>query len=171
MRQVAAAKKLDLVDCARLYALTAMAANDAFIAVFDAKYTYNLWRPVTAIRNADLTQQSGDAARGVMAAARHHPDASRISVRALHHRFSRFQRLCRTSSATRSAKSRSSVRPRPASPANGRACRTIATRFRNARIYAGFHYRFSTEAGKDMGKKIGELTVGTQMRGAVAAAQ
>ena len=27
----------------------------------------------------------------------------------------------------------------------------------SARIYAGFHYRFSTEAGKEMGKKIGDL--------------
>jgi hypothetical protein len=38
----------------------------------------------------------------------------------------------------------------------------------NARIYAGFHYRFSTEVGKDMGKKIGELTIATQLRGAEA---
>ena len=29
--------------------------DDAFIAVFEAKYHYNFWRPVTAIRNADLT--------------------------------------------------------------------------------------------------------------------
>ena len=41
----------------------------------------------------------------------------------------------------------------------------------NARIYAGFHYRFSTEVGKDMGRRIGELTVATQLRGAVASAQ
>ena len=41
----------------------------------------------------------------------------------------------------------------------------------NARVYAGFHYRFSTEVGKDMGKKIGQLTVATQLRGAVASAQ
>jgi hypothetical protein len=33
------------------------------------------------------------------------------------------------------------------------------------RIYAGFHYRFSTEVGKDMGEKVGELTVATQLRG------
>jgi hypothetical protein len=39
-----------------------------------------------------------------------------------------------------------------------------------ARIYAGFHYRFSTEVGKDMGKKIGELTVATQLRGVEAMA-
>jgi hypothetical protein len=34
----------------------------------------------------------------------------------------------------------------------------------NARIYAGFHYRFSTDVGKDMGKRIGELTVATKLR-------
>jgi len=33
----------------------------------------------------------------------------------------------------------------------------------NARIWAGFHYRFSTEVGQDMGRKIGELTVATQL--------
>ena len=49
------ARKLDLVDCARLFALVSLAASDAFIAVFDAKYHYNFWRPITAIRNADLT--------------------------------------------------------------------------------------------------------------------
>jgi hypothetical protein len=47
---------MDLVECARLFALTSMAGNDALVAVFDAKYTYNLWRPITAIRNADITQ-------------------------------------------------------------------------------------------------------------------
>ena len=49
---------MDIVDCARLFALTSMAGNDAYIAVFDAKYTYNLWRPLTAIRNADQTNNS-----------------------------------------------------------------------------------------------------------------
>jgi hypothetical protein len=39
-----------------------------------------------------------------------------------------------------------------------------------ARIYAGFHYRFSAEVGKDMGKKIGELVVATQLRGVEATA-
>ncbi|HET9686078.1 MAG TPA: vanadium-dependent haloperoxidase [Pseudolabrys sp.] len=58
VRQVAMKKDMDIVDCARLFALTAMAANDALIAVFDAKYTYNLWRPITAIRNADQTNNS-----------------------------------------------------------------------------------------------------------------
>src|SRR5215510_7391228 len=58
VRQIAVAKDMDIVDCARLFALTSMAGNDAYIAVFDAKYTYNLWRPITAIRNADQTNNS-----------------------------------------------------------------------------------------------------------------
>jgi hypothetical protein len=34
-----------------------------------------------------------------------------------------------------------------------------------ARIYAGFHYRFSTTAGEDMGRKIAELAVTTKLLG------
>ena len=45
VRQVAMAKDMDLVDCARLYALVAIAGTDAYISVFDGKYAYNLWRP------------------------------------------------------------------------------------------------------------------------------
>jgi hypothetical protein len=42
-----------LVQDARLFALLNMAQADASFAVWDAKYTYNFWRPVTAIRAAD----------------------------------------------------------------------------------------------------------------------
>ncbi|MEY2484595.1 MAG: hypothetical protein QOH39_243 [Verrucomicrobiota bacterium] len=38
---------------ARLFALLNLALADGVIAFYDAKYTYNLWRPVTAIRSAD----------------------------------------------------------------------------------------------------------------------
>jgi hypothetical protein len=32
-----------------------------------------------------------------------------------------------------------------------------------ARIYAGFHYRFSTETANAMGKKIGDLAATTRL--------
>ena len=41
-------------ESARLMALAAVGLNDALIAVFDAKYHYNFWRPITAIRNGDI---------------------------------------------------------------------------------------------------------------------
>jgi hypothetical protein len=42
----------ELVDEARLLALVAIAGADGLIAIFDAKYTYNFWRPYHAIRLA-----------------------------------------------------------------------------------------------------------------------
>ena len=53
-RQLGAAKGLDLADNARLFALLSMVAANSFIVDWDAKFHYNFWRPVTAIRNGDL---------------------------------------------------------------------------------------------------------------------
>lgn len=42
----------DLWKHARLFALVNMASSDAMVSVFDAKYVYRYWRPITAIRRA-----------------------------------------------------------------------------------------------------------------------
>jgi hypothetical protein len=41
----------------------------------------------------------------------------------------------------------------------------------NARIWAGFHYRFSTRVGTDMGYQIGEYVVKSVMQPTVAASR
>jgi len=46
--------KLSLPESARLFALLNFAFADDVIAFYDAKYTYNFWRPVTAIRAAGI---------------------------------------------------------------------------------------------------------------------
>ena len=38
-----------------------------------------------------------------------------------------------------------------------------------ARIWAGFHYRFSTRVGQDMGRKIGQFVVNNVMQAAIVA--
>ena len=43
-----------LLEHARLFALLNIALADATLSVFEAKYAYTFWRPVTAIRNADI---------------------------------------------------------------------------------------------------------------------
>jgi PAP2 superfamily/CARDB len=50
---VALQKDNTLAENARLFALLNIAEADAGIAAWDAKYTYNQWRPITAIREAD----------------------------------------------------------------------------------------------------------------------
>ena len=47
------ARGLTTAQNARLFALLNLSFADNVIAFYDAKYTYNFWRPVTAIRTAD----------------------------------------------------------------------------------------------------------------------
>ena len=52
--QTAALRRgLTTAESARLFALLDLSLADSVIAFYDAKYTYNFWRPVTAIRAAD----------------------------------------------------------------------------------------------------------------------
>jgi membrane-associated phospholipid phosphatase len=52
-REVAERRGDSMVQNARLFALLNVAQADAYFAVWDAKYTHDFWRPVTAIRAAD----------------------------------------------------------------------------------------------------------------------
>ena len=56
---VTLAKQTNLLETARTFALMNIAMADAGIASWDAKYHYDVWRPINAIRNAD---QDGNAA-------------------------------------------------------------------------------------------------------------
>jgi hypothetical protein len=60
--QVAAARGNTLEQNARLFALLNIAMADAAICAWDAKYAFNLWRPISAIRNADLDGNPGTEA-------------------------------------------------------------------------------------------------------------
>jgi len=48
----AQSRQLTTAQSARLFALLNFTIADGVIAFYDAKYTYNRWRPITAIRNA-----------------------------------------------------------------------------------------------------------------------
>jgi hypothetical protein len=57
--QLSAAKGLTLAENARLFALLNMGVVNTFIIDWDAKFTYNFWRPGIALRNGDM--DSNDA--------------------------------------------------------------------------------------------------------------
>jgi membrane-associated phospholipid phosphatase len=61
--QTAALKEhLNTPHSARLFALLNLTFADGAIALYDAKYAYNFWRPVTAIRAADIDNNSNTVA-------------------------------------------------------------------------------------------------------------
>ena len=79
-RVVAEGRGLDAWDSARLLALMNMAMADAYIAGFKIRYVYDLWRPVTAIRDGDT--DGNDATAGIQAGiASRTPRRSRITPR------------------------------------------------------------------------------------------
>src|SRR5881296_1374614 len=52
-RTLAASQGLDIVENARLFAMTNLAAADAAIGCWNDKYYWQFWRPIAAIREAD----------------------------------------------------------------------------------------------------------------------
>jgi hypothetical protein len=163
VRAVASAAGLSLVEDARLFALVNMAATDAFVAVFDAKYTYNLWRPITAIRNGDRHDNPAvarDAGWMPLIDTPMHPEYPCAH--------------CISSAAVGTVLA-SELKGRPVSIAMTSATAPGVTRrwtrvedymgeVSNARVWAGVHYRFSTRVGEDMGRRIGELAVSEYLK-------
>jgi hypothetical protein len=170
VRQIASAREMDVVDCARLMALVAIAGSDALIAVMDAKYAYNFWRPVTAIRNADITGNTAtprDASWLPLADTPMHPEypcahcitSSAVGAVLTNLLGDQIPEFALTSTTL------------PGVTRKWKSIKTYNEEVAAARIYAGFHYRFSTIVGREMGRKIGDLVVETQLRGAMAAAE
>src|SRR5438093_2027451 len=159
VRSVANAPGRDVADNARLLAVAAMAMDDALTAVFDAKYTYTFWRPITAIRNGELDGNDATVAE---------PGWTPFIDTPMHPEYPCAH--CIVSSALGAVLvAEIGTGPVPklssASPTAGGAVRTwtSVTDFTQevsmARILDGVHYRNSTEVGMAMGKKIGELAV------------
>jgi hypothetical protein len=158
-RSVATVPGRNASDNARLLAVAAMAMDDALIAVFDAKYAYNFWRPVTAIRNAeDDLRDPGWLPFIDTPMHPEYPCAHCIVSASL--------------GAVLEAEIGSGPSPTlstTSSTAGGavRTWQSVADFTREvalARIYDGVHYRNSTEVGSAMGRKIGELAVKTVPR-------
>jgi hypothetical protein len=158
VRQLAAAPGRSLSQNARLFALVEMAVADSYIAVFEAKYAFNFWRPITAIRNGDID--------GNEATARD-PGWEPLIDTPLHPEYPCAH--CINSGAARAVlESEFGTGPNPLTMTSATApgvehkwasIAEYAEEVSLARIYGGLHYRNSTVVGKAMGRKIGELAV------------
>jgi hypothetical protein len=161
-RQMVLERHLSLVDSARFMALFAITLTDAYIAVFDAKYHYEFWRPVTAIRNADVNDNpdtARDATWQPLDNTPMHPEypcahcilsgAARVVLESLGQPI---PELSLTSSTAPGVTHRWSNLD------------DFTAEVANARIWAGFHYRFSTRVGTALGRQVGEYVANTIMQ-------
>src|SRR5262249_19563089 len=124
--------------------------------VFDAKYTYNLWRPITAIRNGD------QHATGTMSRV---PDWEPLVDTPLHPEYPCAHCITSAAIATVLEAELGSSFPEitmisPTAPGVTRrwtSARAWTDEVSIARIYGGIHYRTSMVVGQTMGRQIGEL--------------
>lgn len=184
LRELIDSRALSALESARLQAMVNMVGADAQIAVMHAKYHYLFWRPVTAIDptsvkpsgdgfgkfpegyddgNTTTAEQTGW--RPIAATPNHpeYPAAHGSITSAMAEVFSEFLGTNRFNLPIHGFD--------PAGlPGNLDAVRTFRTPadMRNeivdARVWAGFHYRFSGVEGVVLGRKVAKSALGSGFR-------
>ena len=169
VRQLITAKQMSVVDSARFMALVALGLNDAFIAVLDAKYHYNFWRPITAIRNGDIDGNPAterEATWQPIAPTPMHPEypcAHCILSGTV-------AGIVKAEFGTTAVPEIATTSPTaPGVTHRWTDMTAFADEIANARIWAGFHYRSSTRVGTEMGLQIGEYVARNVMQPAAVA--
>jgi hypothetical protein len=156
-RSVALGTGREVTRNARLYAAVAAAMNETETAVFEAKYHYLFWRPITAIRNGDLdgnaaTERDADWVPLIATPMQpEYPCAHCMLAAAI-------TTVLRAEAGGNSALDLSTT----SNTARGVTRRWTSTdsvvqEVAMARIWAGVHYRNSTEVGNHMGQQVGAL--------------
>ncbi len=160
LRGVAEQPGRDVLRNARLFAAFTQAIDDAMIAVFDAKYHHAFWRPITAIRNGDADGHDAterDAGWVPLIATPMHPEypcahCVQAGVLGAVLRAELGSTLPAPVLATRSPSANGATR-------RWTSVQALEQEVADARVWGGLHYRFSTEAGLEMGRAIGALAV------------
>lgn len=164
VRSVANLPGREVTHNARLFAAVTQATDDALIAIFDAKYHYNFWRPVTAIRNGDIDGNE---------VTERNPSWTPFIDTPMHPEYPCAHCIiCGAVGAVLQVEIGTGPMPTlttTSSSAQG-ATRSwtkiddFMQEVANARIYDGVHYRNSTEVGTAMGKQIGALVAAKYLR-------
>jgi PAP2 superfamily len=155
--RLADARSLTAIETARMLAMAHVAGGDAMIGCFDAKYHYLSWRPIHAIRRADTDGNSHtlpDPTWQPLLPTPNHPEYP--SAHACHTtaiaealesffgpRRLRFSVDSLVTGETRHYKGFSEV----------------AAEVNDARVWAGFHFRYAQEDGSRIGREVARFVV------------
>ena len=162
-RQLAAAKGTSISYNARAFALLNMAISDGLISSMETKYYYRLWRPETAIREADIDSNPAtkpdDAFVPLITTPcfpsypSAHASGSYAGRTVIERLFGEVKRPLTLST--------------PALPGvtlGYRDLESITDDIDNARIYGGIHFRFDQRAGRLQGRAVGDYVIDHHLR-------
>jgi hypothetical protein len=148
---LAASGNILLGSAARLLAILNVALADSSIAAWDAKYTYDAWRPITAIREADLDgnpDTTADPTWQPLLVTPNHPEY--VSG---HSTYSAAAATVLTELLGSIPFSTDSI-SLPGVSRSFTDFRSAADEAGSSRIYAGIHFDFSNKAGQGIGDAV-----------------
>ncbi len=171
-RELVKREDLDLWETARLFALLNMSVYDAYVNVFDNKFHYNHWRPYTAIRwagNDENNETEADTAwdnlhRHTYAFPSYpsaHGEASMAAMTVLARTLGRgdnYSFTMRTDSVDRAGPFSGKVAMQPPER-TFESFSEAGIEAAESRIYLGIHFRYDSEEGYKLGRKVGNYAV------------
>jgi hypothetical protein len=155
--RLADARGLTAIETARMLAMAHVAGGDAMIGCFDAKYHYLSWRPIHAIQRAGTDGNSHTAPDPMwqpLLTTPNHPEYPSAHA-------------CHTTAIAETLESLfgpGRVRFSVDSLMTGETryydrFKDVVEEVNNARVWAGFHFRYSQEDGSRIGRKVARFVV------------
>ncbi len=160
--QIANTRDDEITDTARTMAVMNMAINDGWVSVFDSKYFYRTWRPVTAIpRGGEDGNKRTEAGAFTPLIATPcfpgypsaHGSGTGSGLQVLERAYGRFKHSVTVS--------------HPSLPniiLSYSDLRRIADDVSDARVYGGIHFRYDQDAGERMGHSVGQYVYNNLLR-------
>lgn len=157
-REISLARKMPLAKAARLFATLNLAMADSCICIWNSKYHFNHWRPVTAIRRADedgnAATNSDPAWEPLLVTPPHpeyvsgHSGVSGAAAAVLEQYFG-FDEIHFSASSD-------DVRDVKRHFTTFKAC---AEEISRSRVYAGIHFPSACREGLEMGRKVAKAVL------------
>ncbi|HEX6309620.1 MAG TPA: vanadium-dependent haloperoxidase [Longimicrobiales bacterium] len=164
VRRMVLERGLGLWPAVRLFAHMHMALYDAYIATWDSKYEYDHWRPLTAIRSASAdgngATEPEEAWESLLPAP---PFPEYVSAHAAG---------CAASFAVVGSAfgddtpfvMTTITAPAEMPERSFAGFRAAAEECADSRVQLGWHFRYSTEAGLELGRRVAAHVLETQLR-------
>jgi hypothetical protein len=155
--RLAEARGLTAIETARMLAMAHVAGGDAMVGCFDAKYHYLSWRPVHAIQRADTDDNAHTVPdptwQPLLPTPNHpeYPSAHACHTTAIVEALESFFGPGRVDFSLDSLVT--------GDTRHYRRFREVVAEVNNARVWAGFHFRYSQEDGSRLGRKVARFVV------------
>jgi hypothetical protein len=155
--RLADARGLTSIETARMLAMAHVAGGDAMIGCFDAKYQYLSWRPLHAIQRADTDGNSHtvpDPTWQPLLPTPNHPEYPSAHA-------------CHTTAIAEALKSffgpgrlRFSIDSLVTGETRSyKRVKEVVEEVNDARVWAGFHFRYAQEDGTRLGRQVARFVV------------